>query len=186
MEEFELEPGEQVIRSVRKHWFVFFASLLPFLLLAYVPVLIPKVAAWLSSVNPTSPLPIKDLSLDAPLMRLFTGLWWLILWIGAFNTFTQYFLNVWVITSQRIVDIHQYGFFDRQVSSFLLARVQDVTTSVDGFFADILGYGCVRVETAGNESKHFAMDGIRDPQAMRDLIMREIAALHPAGNASGV
>jgi len=36
----------------------------------------------------------------------------------------------------------------------------------------------VRVETAGDASRHFSMDGVEDPTGMRDLIMSEIAALH--------
>ena len=31
MEEFELEPGEQITKSVRKHWIVLVGQLLPYL-----------------------------------------------------------------------------------------------------------------------------------------------------------
>lgn len=180
MEEFELEPGEIVVRSIRKHWFVFFLMLLPYIFLALVPLILPSVFAWATRAFPAYVNLFQGLSLTHPFVRLGLGLWWLILWIGAFNAFTSYFLNVWIITSQRIVEIRQEGFFNRKVSSFLLVRVQDVTTNVDGFFADVLGYGCVQVETAGTASNKFAMDGVKDPVGMRDVIMREIALLHPS------
>lgn len=184
MEEFELEPGEQIVRSVRKHWLVFLGMLLPYMFLAAVPLMAGAVMQhtlgaafelFLDTIIPNT----------GQTLHVLLGVWWLILWIGAFNAFTSYFLNVWVITSQRIVEIRQNGFFDRKVSSFLLVRVQDVTTTVDGLFADVFGFGTVQVETAGTASHQFVMDGVANPVGMRDLIMREIALLHPSPS-SGV
>jgi len=178
MEEFQLDAGERVTRTVRKHWFVLLVSFIPFLLLAWLPSVVPGLLVKLASASPESAALFGQFTTENPWFRLALGLWWLFLWIGAFNTFTQYYLNHWVITTTRIVRIRQHGFFNREVSSFLLAKVQDVSTSVDGIFADLLGYGCVRVETAGDASRHFSMDGVEDPTGMRDLIMSEIAALH--------
>ena len=175
MEEFMLEPGEKVMRVVRKHWFVLFLSFMPFLFFALIPVVLP---IFLSHLVPHASPVFPYLTLDNRWYRLLTGIWWLLLWIGAFNAFTQYYLNHWTITSLRIVRIRQYAFFSREVSSFLLSHVQDVSTTVDGVLADLIGYGTVQVETAGTASKHFVMDGIDDPQGMRDLIMREIAELY--------
>lgn len=174
MEEFELGAGERVTRTVRKHWFVLLASLLPFVFLAIIPTLVGPFLSALPAGSPEALRFFAELSGENRWFRLFLGLWWLLLWIGAFNAFTQYYLNHWVITSQRIVRVRQRGFFAREVASFHLNRVQDVTTEVNGVFADLLGYGSVRVQTAGTDSKDFVMDGIDDPQGMRDLIMREI------------
>lgn len=178
MEEFQLDAGERVTRTVRKHWFVLLVSFIPFLLLAWLPTVIPGLLVKLSSTSPEAMVLFGQFTSENPWFRLFLGLWWIFLWIGAFNTFTQYYLNHWVITTARIVRIRQHGFFSREVSSFLLSRVQDVTTEVNGIFADLLGYGSVRVQTAGTESKDFVMDGVEDPTGMRDLIMSKIAALH--------
>lgn len=178
MEEFQLDAGERVTRTVRKHWFVLIISFIPFLLLAWLPTFVPGILVKLASASPESAALFGQFTPENPWFRLCLGLWWVFLWIGAFNTFTQYYLNHWVITTTRIVRIRQHGFFNREVSSFLLVKVQDVSTSVDGIFADLLGYGCVRVETAGDASRHFSMDGVENPTGMRDLIMSEIAALH--------
>jgi uncharacterized membrane protein YdbT with pleckstrin-like domain len=178
MEEFELEPGEQVMKEVRKHWLVFLGMLLPYIFLALVPLLVPALFSFAARLFPILGDAMREFSPALPLVRVVLGIWWLILWIGAFNAFTSYFLNVWVITSQRIVNIQQYRFFNRKVSSFLLGRVQDVTTETYGILSDLFGFGCVQVETAGTASSMFRMDGVADPQGMRDLIMREIALLH--------
>jgi len=183
MEEFTLEPGETITLAVRKHWVVFLLELLPFFLIALVPLFILSFAGGLTTVNPSFAVQFGgDLTLGNPYLRLGLGLFWLIIWTGAFNTFTRYYLDQWVITTTRIVDIHQYGFFDRHVSSFLLNHVQDITTDVNGVFPTMFGYGTLRVETAGDASQHFLMTGIPNPEQIRDLILREIAALHPSTN----
>ncbi len=180
MEEFELEPGEQITMSVRKHWLVFVAELSPYAIFMLIPLLLPVLVGYLESVNPQFTQMIGgNLSQSNPWMRLFLGLWLLLMWTGAFNTFTRYFLDQWIITTTRIVDIHQFGFFRRHVASFLLSHVQDVTTDVNGLLPTVFGFGTLRVETAGDESRHFIMSGIPDPQGLRDLIMREISTLHP-------
>lgn len=175
MEEFELEPGEMVITQVRQHGFVLFLRLLPFALLALIPLIVaPFLDLFRAATAGSAALAFAPL---APHVRFFLGLWWLFLWMGAFSVITKYFLTVWVITSHRIVDIEQLTFFSRKVSSFLLVRVQDVTTDVHGVLATLIGFGDINVETAGALEK-FCMRGIRQPEHIRDLVMREVAKLH--------
>jgi uncharacterized membrane protein YdbT with pleckstrin-like domain len=181
MEEFELEPGETITRSVRKHWIVLAAQLLPYFILIILPFFIPLALAFLNQFNPTAVEGLNHtLQTFGPWEQLLLAFWWLFLWIGAFTVFTRYFLTVWIITTTRIVEIHQYGFFSRQVSSFLLNRVQDVTTDVEGMFPTLFSFGTLNVETAGREER-FQMNDIQNPTELRDLIMREIAALHADG-----
>lgn len=186
MEEFELERGEKIILSVRKHWLVFLVELLPYALLAVAPMLISALAVWAGSVYPSAESFAATLTLGNPSVRLALGLWWLALWMGAFHTFTRYYLEQWVVTTLRIVNIRQRGFFRREVSSFLLERVQDVTTTVEGILPTLFGFGTIRVETAGEEAQHFYLRGIRNPEHMRDLIMREIAELEKSHGLKGV
>ena len=186
MEEFPLESDERVLRTVRMHPFMLFLSLVPYLLLALLPLVIGPILAGAASAAPEAASMFALLAPANPWVRLFLGTYWLLLWIGAFTSFTQYYLNHWVVTTLRIVRIRQHGFFAREVASFHLARVQDVTTEVNGVFADLLGYGSVRVQTAGTDSNDFVMDGIDDPQGMRDLVMSRIAELYRDRNASFV
>ena len=177
MDEFELEPGESVTLAVRKHWLVFTVEILPYIVLALVPLVLIAAFDYTLAGQPLYAPYTANLSLSNSWMRFLLGMWWLLMWTGAFNTFTRYFLDIWIITSMRIVDIHQFGFFRRQVTSFLLSRVQDVTTDVEGFLPTLFGFGTLRVETAGDASQHFSMTGIRNPETIRDLILREIDAL---------
>ena len=166
MKEFDLEEGEQVVRETRKHWFFFCAELLPYILFALVPFVLARILRlW----APTA-LYAPYVQPNAPYMHVVFGLWLLALWTSAWSTFTLYYLNVWVLTNRRIVEIKQRGYFNREVSSLLLSRVQDTTTDVQGLLESLLGMGDITVQSAGALDK-FHMHGIPNPEHMRDLIL---------------
>lgn len=172
MEEVDLQPGEHVITSVRQHLFVLAFRLLPFLVLFFVPAFLEGAyRAFIAAVPGAT-----ELTGSGALAQFLTGAWWLFVWMGAFHTFTRFYLTVWIITNFRIVYIQQYSLFSRQVSSFLLLRVQDVTTDIHGIFATLIGFGKLHVDTAGHDEE-FAMHGIAHPQRVRDIIMDQVALL---------
>lgn len=181
MRDVQLNPGEVITRSVRKHWFVLAVQLIPFVFLAWLPTLFIPFVHFVVSLTPQSANVVTFTINDTGISRLVYGLWLLMLWSAAFNIFTRYYLNQWVITTTRIIAIHQHGYFSREVSSLLLVKVQDVQSDVDGLFGTLLGYGQLEVQSAGTE-EHFIMDDISDPQGLRDLIMSEIAVLHGDGS----
>ncbi len=180
MNEIELEPGENLIRATRKHWFVLALTLLPLAFMAWVPSLVLPFISYITHLTPNgTALPPLSLA-HSPYIRLVYGLWLLMLWSLAFNTITRYYLNEWIITSTRIIEIHQFGFFSREISSLLLIKIQDVNVNVDGIFGTLLSYGELEVQSAGT-AEHFIMDDIPDPNGLRDIIMSEIATLHADG-----
>jgi hypothetical protein len=184
MEEFELEPGEEIIRTVRKHFFVLFFKLAPFVVLALLPFVLFGVLNIVASYSPLLGIAGgQGFSVSSAPVRFILGIYWLLLWMSLFTTLTKFFLTQWIITNTRIVDIRQYRFFSRVVSSFLLIRVQDITTEVNGLFGTLVGFGSLNVETAGR-AETFLMYGVQNPEGVRDLIMAEVAALHADGLGS--
>lgn len=182
MKEFNLEPGEHVVREARKHWFLFCTELLPFVLLALLPFVLPKILAlapleigFLTGRAPSIAQYASFFSYETPLARAALGAWLLIWWTGAWGAFTRYFLNAWVLTNHRIVNIEQKRYFHREVSSLFLSRVQDITTEVRGVLPSLLGIGDIKVQTAA-EDVEFVMHGIPRPEQMRDLILRYVSA----------
>ena len=171
MKEFELEPGEHVVKEARKHWLLFLGELLPYAIIAVIPFALPKL---LPLAPPLAPY-IAYFDYHATLGRAALGVWLLITWTGAWSTFTKYFLNAWVLTNQRIATIKQRRFFVREVSSLLLPRVQDVTTDVSGVLSSLLNIGDIKVQTAG-EDVEFVMHGIPHPEMMRDVILKYVSA----------
>jgi hypothetical protein len=169
MKEFELGPDEQIVIETRKHWFLFLVELLPYVIAVIVPFAIPKI---LTLVQPLAQYTVL-FDFSTPLFRAALGVWLLVIWTGAWGAFTKYFLDVWVLTTQRLVDVDQHRYFSREVSSVLLSRVQDVTTDVTGIIPSLLGYGNISVQSAGATEK-FHMQGIPRPTQMRDLIVKYI------------
>ena len=95
MEEFELEPGEEIVETVRQHPFVLVTRLLPFFFLLFMPViLISGLNVLIHMSGATSAVP----AISGGVVRFITGTYFLFLWIGAFTTFTRYYLTQWVIT----------------------------------------------------------------------------------------
>ncbi|MFA6502734.1 MAG: PH domain-containing protein [Candidatus Paceibacterota bacterium] len=170
MKEFELEPGESVVMEARKHWLLFVLELLPYAILAVIPFALPKILVLAPPVARFA----DYFNYHSVLGRAGLGVWLLLTWTGAWNAFTRYFLNAWVLTNKRIVNIKQRGYFRREVSSLFLSRVQDVTTDVEGVLASLLNIGDIKVQTAG-EDVEFVMWGIPRPEQMRDIILRYVS-----------
>lgn len=186
MEKIALESGEHIVDEIRMHWFVLFLELLPYLVLAFLPFVIEPVINLAASTTPAF-LQIKIILANITSqhwIRLVLGLWWLFVWIGAFNTLTRYFLNVWILTTERIIEIRQPHYFSRRVSSFFLSRIQDVTSDIEGVLGTFLDFGFIHVETAG-ENEAFEMHGIRHPRNLRNMILREIDEVHRNHSSGG-
>lgn len=178
MPQFELEPDEKIIRYARKHWFLFAMELVPYAIIALIPLSLP----FLLELSPTFAPYAGYASLSHPLMRVALGIWLLVVWTGAWSAFTRYFLNAWVLTDRRIVDIKQHSYFNREVSSLLLNRVQDVTTDVVGLLTSLLDIGTIVVQSAGTVDE-FRMSGIPEPEKMRDAIMERLPRRQPLQGA---
>ncbi|MHB1162966.1 MAG: PH domain-containing protein [Minisyncoccota bacterium] len=170
MKEFELEPGEHVVLQERKHWFLFIVELLPYAILLVIPFALPKLLA----LTPPGASYVASFEIHTTLARALRGVWLLVVWTSAWGVFTRYFLNAWILTNQRIVDIKQRGYFNREVSSLFLSRVQDVTTDVTGVLPSLLGIGDITVQSAGAVDE-FHMHGIPRPEEMRDSILKYVS-----------
>jgi len=97
--------------------------------------------------------------------------------ISALRVFIVYSFNVFIITSQRIIDIDQRGFFDRTVSETTFDKIQDVSFRIKGIGQTLLHYGSVVIQTAGSQA-NLELRGIKDPEKIQEVVtkfQREIA-----------
>lgn len=92
-------------------------------------------------------------------------------WIVAFTIWLDYYLDIWILTDQRIIDVEQVGLFSRVVSEVDLEKIQDVTSEVHGVLPTIFGFGDIHVQTAAEE-KRFAMKSIPHPVTTRREIIK--------------
>lgn len=89
--------------------------------------------------------------------------------------FVDYYLDVYIITDERIVDIKQIGFFKREIAELHLREVQDVSAQVNGFFPTMFHFGDVMIQTAG-ERENFIFTAVPHPYQ----VSKKIADLHEA------
>jgi uncharacterized membrane protein YdbT with pleckstrin-like domain len=95
----------------------------------------------------------------------------ILLWVGFFVEWTNFMLDTWILTDERLIDVEQVSLFSRKVSTLSLDRVQDITITEAGFLETFFGIGVVLVQTAG-EAQEFRIYGIKDPSHVKDLIQR--------------
>ncbi|MAF25873.1 hypothetical protein CL634_09910 [bacterium] len=156
-------PNEKIILLLRRHWFIILLRLSFWALVALLPLIFYRTIGH--NFIPTDPLaPLY------PILVLFTSTYYLYTFLFAFHSFVDYYLDVWIVTNQRIVNIEQRGLFSREVSEQKLFRIQDVTAEVNGFFPTTLDYGTVFIQTAGEKAR-FNFKQIPEPYVVSKKII---------------
>jgi uncharacterized membrane protein YdbT with pleckstrin-like domain len=149
----KLEKDEHVILEVRKHWFFLLTEIVLTIIFAFLPIIIFPILEGLGLK--------MDIS-SVSLTFFFYLIWLLILWTFAFIFWTNHYLDVWVITNQKIFDIEQHRLFTRDVSILHYEKIQDITYEVHGLINSLLNLGDIHVQTAGTE-RNFTIKGVKDP-----------------------
>lgn len=161
----ELRPKEEIVAIIRRHWIVLFSPVFLTLLLLIGSI---ALATFLISssfiVSQTAPV---------ALLSFIVGLCFLFAWGGIFTIFTNYYLNTWIITTERIVDVEQRAFFVRDITEFRFDRIQDVIIEVKGAIPTLLDFGNIIVQTAGEKS-NFIIKTISEPARIQKIISEEI------------
>lgn len=152
-----LHKNERILASYRKTWVVSIAA---------------AAAATGTALLPLFLIPFAELipPVFVPFVPLGTVLWWWMVWLGGSLAFINYYLDVFVVTSERIMHIEQHGPFSRTLSELRLERVQDVTVEQHGILSTLLHFGNLRVQTAG-EANEFVFFAIPHPLRAKELIM---------------
>lgn len=167
--------GERVILLLRRHPFVFFLVAFAFLLLALLPfglrLLLPFPV--LTSLQGTAWEGVILLAGSA--YYLFVWLFFAFAWI-------DYYLDLWIVTDERIVSIEQAGLFHRVISEQRLIRVQDVTSEIRGILPTVVHYGQVFVQTAG-ERERFVFEQVPEPDLVKKVVLQahEVALAKAGG-----
>jgi hypothetical protein len=158
----ELRANERIYLVLRQHpiillikiglWaiFIFAVASLEIIIRAYVPFA-------------TDPIPLAILAVARFMFIITAVLGLLIVWV-------MYYLNVQIITNERVVDISQKSLFQHKTSELNLDRFQDVSTEMNGLLPNLFNYGNVRVQTAG-EMENFIFENIPNPHHVAKIIL---------------
>lgn len=159
-------PNEKIVMFLRRHWFAVASLVASFVLLTTIPIGLSiyywdTLSSWLNE-------PFMGLGLSVGI-----SIYAMCVWLVTTTGFTDYYLDTWVVTNERIINIEQHGLFQRVASELDLTTVQDVTAEISGVLETVFQYGDVEIQTAG-EKEHFEFRHVPHPERVKEIIMQMV------------
>lgn len=154
--------NERIIKIVHRHWFNIIKQFFPIFLMA----------GFMFSMMVFLPSYVEIFQQPGAykILLFVESMFFIFIWIFAFFIWIDYYFDIWIITSEKIINVEQRGMFIRSVSEVKFERIQDVTVEVIGMIPTILNYGDVFIQTAG-EKERFIFRQVAEPYKLKDTIM---------------
>lgn len=156
-------PNEEVVFFLRRHPITLLGLFFGFFFLMIAPFAIWSILATFQPEVLEDPVSFTLLLMGGSAFFLFA-------WLFLFQAFLDYYLDTWIVTTKRILNIEQTGLFGRTVSELRLYRIQDVTAVVNGISNTFFNYGEVEIQTAG-EKEHFVFEQVSNPNNISKVIL---------------
>lgn len=160
-----MHPDEHAVLKFRKHWFILFRDALGTALSVFLPPLALVVLALVG---------IDLRGAFSPTLVTFVTFWWLlIIWLALAVIWTNYYLDLWLVTDKRLISVDQSGLFKREVTTLSFSNIQDVTVEQYGVLQTLLNFGTLTVQTAGPTTNNMSIRGVAQPSKIRDNILKQ-------------
>ena len=134
------QPNEQIELFLKRHWIIFFRTVLLYILMTILPIAFYFLLLYTTDI------------FESPVLRavfiLGGSIYSLYLVLFFFVGFLDYYLDVWIVTNKRVLNIEQKSLFSRIISEKELVKMQDITSEVIGIWATMFDYGNVYLQTA--------------------------------------
>lgn len=156
-------PDEHIVFFLRRHPITMISLMLGYLFLVGSPF---AVIFYIQTMQPLwleSQTTILLFVLGGSLFFLFALLF-------LFQAFMDFYLDIWIVTNRRILNIEQTGLFSRTISELRLYRVQDVTSTITGFLHTMFSFGDVEIQDAGQKIR-FRFEDISNPNHVSKTIL---------------
>ncbi|MFA5947225.1 MAG: PH domain-containing protein [Patescibacteria group bacterium] len=153
------EPEEKTVLMLRRHWIdvvrmFFFSAML---------LVIPVTILIFFSITQTD---VFADPLWGPLASvLFLGYFFMVFMLSV-TEMTDYWLDVWIVTTERVINTEQLGLFNRVVSELHLRQIQDITSEMKGVLETFLTFGDVYIQTAAAKDR-FQFKNIDNPDDIK-------------------
>lgn len=150
---------EKHIKTFRKNPLVLYRKFFKFLFLLGVSIFVMTYISQLEILSPVA----NYINIAALLGIIFSLSYGFYVWM-------TWHYDVYILTSERIIEAKQKGLFSREVKEIDLEKVQDVTYSVSGFLATLAEIGSVRLKSASGMG--IEMKDVSKPSIIREVIMK--------------
>jgi hypothetical protein len=154
-------PDEKIVLVVREHWFRLFVKVLIIALLSLLP--------WLFRILLID-TDVLNGELVSQIFAVITNVFYLGLLLALFVVFVLYYLNLHIVSENRVVDIDQVGLLSHEVSELNIETIEDVTSQTNGLIGNLLNYGTVYIQTAG-ATERFEFDNVPKPEAIAKIVL---------------
>jgi len=166
MNDLHLLPDEKIILKLRKHWILLARDTISTLLLAFLPLILLAVIQIMAPQFENFPNYLAFMSFAS-------ALWLLIIWLALAVIWTDYYLDLWIVTDKRIISVDQISLFNRKVTTLSHDRIQEVIVKEENFVQVFFKYGTLDIETASPTDGDATMEGIPNPERVRAAILAE-------------
>lgn len=155
-------PDERIIVFMRRHWTVFLSHVSFTILLA---ILFAGAIVALGYFFPE-----LTQGETGRIIQILSVMFLMFLLLFLFIGWVDYYLDVFIVTTSRIVQIKQNALFNRNVSELSLTEIQDVSTKIVGVIPTFLKYGTLLIQTAG-AIELFQFLKLSHPEKISDIVI---------------
>lgn len=141
---------ETIILFLRSHFIINLSWILIAAVLTVLPLII---LPFLSGFG----LDFLSASPANRFTAVFTFFYYLLVFSYVFVSFLHWFYNVFIVTSERVVDIDYSDIVVHNIAVASLSHIQDVNYTQSGFISTFFNYGNLFVQTAGSEMNFEAL-----------------------------
>ncbi len=149
---YELDNNEQFITMIRKHWVTLTACISRAIIsIVIIVVIYEKLTEFEYGFK---------IALIWIIASILYGVYGVMIW----------YLDCYIITNRRIIDIDQKSMFKRIVAEVEIGNIQEVVYEIDGPLETLFNYGTVKVKMANGGI--VGMEQIPNPAGVKDLIVK--------------
>ena len=149
---YELDNSEQLIAIVRKHWAVLAVHMSRVIIsIMVIAAIYKKLAEFEYGFK---------IALVWIIASILYGVYGIMVW----------YLDCYIITDRRIIDIDQKSMFRRVVAEVEIENIQEAIYEIDGPLEAFLNYGTVKIKMAS--SGMISMEQIPNPAEVKSLIIK--------------
>lgn len=158
-------PGQKAkeknIKTFRKNILTLYRKVLKLLVFLTISIFVMTYVSQLEIVSSIS----NYVNIAALLGIIFSLSYGFYVWM-------TWYYDVYILTSERIIEAKQKGLFNREVKEIDLEKVQDITYSVSGFLSTVMELGNVKIKSSSG--MEMEMENIGKPSVVREVIMKLI------------
>lgn len=151
MEILGQKENEKVIKILHQHPAVLVRSYFKILLIILIPVYILVFT-------------------QIPILLLISFAILVVSLCFAFYLWVNWYRDIYAITSERLINIEQKGFFTKKVSEISLDKIQDTYYSISGPLATLFHFGTVEIISSSSLKLEFS--NVKNPQKVQQEIIK--------------